>query len=118
LLLAEHDGLAAAIIDHSLGDGDSSSLRARFKERGIPVLVYSGFEIEGVPYLSKPATPEQLVAALQSVLLPNASNLIPTGRTNRSAPSEPLVRPSSISLKLLRNASLPGRQAQCRKHNA
>jgi DNA-binding NtrC family response regulator len=42
-LLAEHYGLAAAIIDHSLGDGDSTDLRARLKERGIPFVVYSGF---------------------------------------------------------------------------
>ena len=55
VLLAEHDGLAGAIVDHSLGDGDSTVLRGRLKERGIPFLVYSGFEIEGEPYLSKPA---------------------------------------------------------------
>jgi CheY-like chemotaxis protein len=48
LLLAEHDGLSAAILDHSLGDGSSSLLYARLKERGIPFLIYSGFErVEG-----------------------------------------------------------------------
>jgi DNA-binding response OmpR family regulator len=36
LLLVEHDGLSAAILDHSLGDGNSSLLYARLKERGIP----------------------------------------------------------------------------------
>jgi DNA-binding response OmpR family regulator len=64
VLLAEHDGLAGAIVDHSLGDGDSTVLRGRLKERGIPFLVYSGFEVEGEPYLSKPATPDQLVGRL------------------------------------------------------
>ena len=37
MLLAEHDGLAGAVLDHSLGDGDSSMLRSRLKERGIPI---------------------------------------------------------------------------------
>ncbi len=36
LILAEHDGLSAAIMDHALSDGDSSKLCARLKERGIP----------------------------------------------------------------------------------
>lgn len=64
MLLADHDGIAAAIIDHSLRDGDSTGLREKLNKRGIPFLVHSGFEIEGVPYLPKPATPTQLVDAL------------------------------------------------------
>jgi DNA-binding response OmpR family regulator len=36
LVLVEHDGLAAAILDHALGDDDSSQLCARLKERDIP----------------------------------------------------------------------------------
>ena len=68
LLLAEHDGLAGAIVDHSLGDGDTAVLRSRLRERGIPFLVYSGFEIDGEPYLMKPATSDQLVAAMQSLI--------------------------------------------------
>ena len=67
-LLVEGDGLAGAIIDHSLGDGDSARLRARLKERGIPYLVYSGFEVTGEPHLSKPATPEQLIQALEKLV--------------------------------------------------
>ncbi len=43
LLLVEHDGLAGAILDHALPDGDSSLLCARLKERNIPFLIYSGF---------------------------------------------------------------------------
>ncbi len=34
-VLVEHDGLSAAILDHALGDKDSSVLCARLKERGI-----------------------------------------------------------------------------------
>ena len=36
-VLVEHDGLSAVILDHALGDGDSSLLCARLKERGIPL---------------------------------------------------------------------------------
>ena len=68
MLLAEHDGLAGAIVDHSLGDGDSAALRTRLKERGIPFLVHSGYEVEGEPYLAKPATTEQLVEALKRLV--------------------------------------------------
>ena len=68
VLLADGDGLSGAILDHSLGDGDSSVLRARLKERGIPFLVYSGYEVVGEPHLSKPATPGQLVAAMERLI--------------------------------------------------
>src|SRR6187200_3446465 len=36
LILAAHDGLAAAIMDHALADGDSAEMCARLKARGIP----------------------------------------------------------------------------------
>lgn len=68
ILLAENDGLSGAILDHALGDGDSSALRARLKERGIPFLVYSGFEVVGAPHLSKPAPADQLVAAIKRLV--------------------------------------------------
>ena len=60
MILAEHDGLSGAILDHSLGDGDSSLLYARLKERGIPYLIYSGHtKLEGPSagalHVSKPA---------------------------------------------------------------
>ena len=42
LILIEHDGLAGAIMDHGLTDGDSTRVCARLKERGIPYLSYSG----------------------------------------------------------------------------
>ena len=47
LILVEHDGLSGAILDHALGDGDSSQLCARLKERGIPFMIYSGFDTVG-----------------------------------------------------------------------
>ena len=44
MILAEHDGLAGAIVNHGLSDGDSTAICARLKERGIPYISYSGYE--------------------------------------------------------------------------
>ena len=73
LILVEHDGLAGAILDHALGDGDSSLLYARLKERGIPFLIYSGFDTvagpcAGAPHINKPAAPGELVAAMEGLI--------------------------------------------------
>lgn len=73
LLLVEHDGLAAAILDHALPDGDSSLLCARLKERNIPFMIYSGFArvegaCQGALHISKPATGAVLVAALEGLI--------------------------------------------------
>jgi DNA-binding response OmpR family regulator len=73
LLLAEDDGLSAAILDHALGDGDSSELCARLKERGIPFMIYSGYEklegaCKGAPHVNKPARDGELVAAMENLL--------------------------------------------------
>jgi len=72
LVLVEHEGLAAAILDHALGDGDSSQLCARLKERDIPFVIYSGFsKIEGVcaeaPLVKKPASPDVLIATVEGL---------------------------------------------------
>ena len=73
LLLVEHDGLSGAIVDHSLPDGDSSLLCTRLKERGIPFIIYSGYEefegpAQGVPHVTKPASPAALVTAMEDML--------------------------------------------------
>ena len=72
MVLVEHDSLSGAILDHALGDGDSSLLYARLKERGIPFLIYSGFEkVEGAgdaPRISKPAPPGELVAKMEKLI--------------------------------------------------
>jgi DNA-binding response OmpR family regulator len=43
LVAVEDPNLSAAIVDHALGDGDSSELCHRLKERDIPFLMYSGY---------------------------------------------------------------------------
>jgi len=71
--LVEHDGLAAAILDHALGDGDSTTLCERLKERNIPFVIYSGLDkvsgacAEGV-LLGKPASADVLIATVEGLL--------------------------------------------------
>ena len=74
LILAEHDGLSAAIMDHSLGDGEITQLRARLKARGIPYVIYSGYgPVEGASensvYISKPVSMDVLMSAVEGLLL-------------------------------------------------
>jgi hypothetical protein len=73
-VLVEHDGLSGAILDHSLGDGNSSQLCARLKERGVPFINYTGFpkvdgECADALHVHKPAAPGELVAAMESLIL-------------------------------------------------
>jgi DNA-binding NtrC family response regulator len=73
LILAEHDGLSAAIMDHALSDGDSALLRVRLKERGIPYVSYSGFDpVKGAdkdaPFISKPASMDAVLSAVEEML--------------------------------------------------
>ena len=73
LILVEHDGLCGAILDHALGDGDSSLLCSRLTERGIPFLIYSGHATVGgacqkALHIAKPAAQGALVAALAGLI--------------------------------------------------
>jgi DNA-binding response OmpR family regulator len=66
--------LTAAVIDHSLHNGTTTSdVCAKLKERNIPFVVYSGFsKLEGAcaegELVQKPASPQMLVTTLQGVL--------------------------------------------------
>ena len=74
LLLVEHDGLSGAILDHALGDGDSSLLYKRLNERGIPFMIYSGHlknkdgASQDAVHISKPATHDVLVTAMEGLI--------------------------------------------------
>ena len=55
------------------GDGDSSLLCARLKERGIPFMIYSGFTTvggacAGALHIAKPAAEGALVAAMEGLI--------------------------------------------------
>lgn len=73
LLLVEHDGLAGAILDHALGEGNSSLLCTRLTERGIPFMIYSGYSkpqgaCGDALHISKPATHEMLRSAMEGLV--------------------------------------------------
>lgn len=73
LILIEHDGLAATIMDHALADGDSNELCARLKARDIPYVSFSGYApAKGAsldaPFVSKPATMDTLLTVLEKLL--------------------------------------------------
>ena len=65
--------LSAAVLDHALGDGNTSPLCERLKERAIPFVLHSGFSIlegacnDGV-VVDKPAHPEVLVTTIVGLL--------------------------------------------------
>jgi CheY-like chemotaxis protein len=82
LILVDHDGISAAILDHGLGDGDSTLLCARLKERGIPFLIYSGFPVvfgacEDTLHISKPAGENALSLALEGLIRDRAARTTP-----------------------------------------
>jgi CheY-like chemotaxis protein len=74
LILVEHDGLSAAIMDHGLSDGDSTQLCARLKNRGIPYVSYSGYgpsegASENSLYIAKPVAMDTLMSAVEGLLV-------------------------------------------------
>jgi DNA-binding response OmpR family regulator len=73
LILIDHDGLSGAIMDHALGDGDSTQVCIRLKARGIPYVSFSGYDaVKGAnphaPLVKKPATMDVLLATLEALL--------------------------------------------------
>jgi DNA-binding NtrC family response regulator len=79
MILVEHDGLAGAILDHALGDGNSTKLYDRLTERGIPYVIYSGFDTveaasKAALQIRKPAAPGQLVEAMENLIYPERRN--------------------------------------------
>ena len=79
LLAVDDPALCAAILDHALGDTDSSTVCERMKDRDIPFVVYSGYDHLGGAchegaHVRKPASMEVLVATVKGLL---AERLIP-----------------------------------------
>jgi hypothetical protein len=61
------------VLDHALGDGDSTQLCARLKARDIAFVIYSGFsKVEGVcvhgPLVQKPASAAVLIATVEGLV--------------------------------------------------
>ena len=75
LILVEHDGLSAAILDHAIGDNNSSRLYDRLNDRGIPFIIYTAHDLlekdrKGGAVVEKPALPGALVTAVEDLLRP------------------------------------------------
>lgn len=78
---AELPNLTAAVIDHALHNGlTTSDVCAKLKERNVPFVVYSGYsKLEGAcasgELVHKPATLQMLVVTLQGVLANHRDNI-------------------------------------------
>ena len=72
LRVVEDPALSAAILDHALSDGDSSTVCERMTERNIPFVTYSGYELgescRGGLHVRKPASISVLVATVKGLL--------------------------------------------------
>ena len=71
--MIKHDGLAGAIMDSALADGDSVEVCAQLKAKGIPYVTYSGYSPPDdasldAPHIVKPAPMETLLTALSKLL--------------------------------------------------
>ena len=69
LLLVEHGGLSAAVLDFGLGDGDADALCSRLDQRRIPFILHSGYSHHGPACINgivvpKPAGTATLVSTL------------------------------------------------------
>lgn len=53
-VFVENDGLSAAVLDHTLGDGNSDHLCERLKARAIPFVTHSGLSDISMEPLGKP----------------------------------------------------------------
>jgi DNA-binding response OmpR family regulator len=81
LTLVDHDGLAVAILDHSLRDGDSTVLCDRLRARNVPFVLYSGLtELKGAAagglLVEKPASAAVLIAAVEGLLSSEPPSLL------------------------------------------
>jgi DNA-binding response OmpR family regulator len=73
LRLAEHTDLSAAILDFGMREGDTSVLCTRLAERGIPFIVYTGYDqvydaCRAGIVVRKPALPDTLVRMVAKFL--------------------------------------------------
>ena len=84
----EHHTPQVAVLDVLLKDGTSLLVAQELKERNTPFAIYSGLpftpglpaELQGVPWLEKPAPREQLTEAMVRLRQADAS----TGDSNRA----------------------------------
>lgn len=96
LAAIEQESPTVAVVDVVLRDGVCTALESKLRQRGIPFLVHSGVQpadpralgFKDVPWLSKPALPEDVVALLDEL----TSQPRPMGTTaTATVPFTPVV---------------------------
>ena len=68
--LAERPGLSAAIIDYVLRESDCHRLWQRLEERGIPVILYTGWDFpgaKGAVVIPKPTPAKEITATVRAL---------------------------------------------------
>lgn len=75
MILVEHDGIDAAILDHALGQSNCSPVYERLRARGIPFIIHTGHDVpveerKGGILITKPALPGVLLAAVEALIHP------------------------------------------------
>ncbi|MCJ2042540.1 helix-turn-helix domain-containing protein [Methylobacterium sp. J-059] len=102
----ERERPTLAVVDVKLRDGFCTALGDALRQRGVPVVVHSGFQsgepravgFHGSPWLTKPALPEDVVALLDELSLsrtaPVSIEALPSLQSAQAAESRgnPLVR--------------------------
>jgi DNA-binding response OmpR family regulator len=81
-----------ALLDYRLKDGPCTEIALTLRRRGVPVVIYSGVpkalgippELQGVPWLEKPADPAEVVQALTSA----ATDVAHVAHNQVSAPGD------------------------------
>ena len=73
LIAVENEVPSAVILDHVRGDADSSQLCRRLRQRDIPYVLHSGYDMldgagGGAVHVRKPANPDALVTAVLGLL--------------------------------------------------
>jgi DNA-binding response OmpR family regulator len=76
LCSTDHPALAAAVVDLRLADGSGTKICEQLRKRRVPFIVHTAYprlfasaEWPDVPILTKPARPEEIVAALRRLIL-------------------------------------------------
>ena len=130
LAALEQERPTLAVVDVKLRDGFCITLGHELRQRGIPVVVHSGFQasepraqgFHGVPWLMKPALPSDVVALANELALSGAASVSievpPSSRPSQAAETQgnPLVRKlegfvslSDADKALLERISAPSR---------
>ena len=110
LQLATQSELSAAVLDFGLSDGEGTAPCQCLKQRGVPFIIHTGYTPppdacgSGI-VITKPASAEQLVAAIQGLLSSDAGPESGRFGSNPSQRERPGHRPGQRRSEKRRHAS-------------